>query len=325
MKISTIIPTYNSAKTLGRAIESVLQQTLPTYEIIIIDDGSVDETPEVINRFQDKIKYIKQINSGVSAARNTGIKASSGDWIAFLDADDEWLPNKLELQLKALKQQPKLMWCAGEVKRIGENNSPKFTIFKRAKRQINRKQKQSIHFFNACLKEDIFQTSSFLISRQIFSAVGTFDSSLRVSEDRDLWWKIAARYPDIAYVYEECVLYFVDTPCSLTKINNNRTESLRVVCKHIERARNESSDTTPYYEKYVRHLCFQYILRCASKEIILSLEDLNHAKNLINMTIRERILVKSLKFLPQKYASIIVKLESWKTRSFAQAMKGNAK
>lgn len=308
MKISTIIPTYNSAKTLDRAIESVLQQTLPTYEIIIIDDGSVDETPEVINRFQGKIKYIKQINSGVSAARNKGIKASTGNWIAFLDADDEWLPNKLELQSRVLKKKPDVKWCAGEVQIIKRKNNSIITV--PPKKKIEKEKKWAVHFFESCLKGIFFQTSTFLISRQLFSEIGTFDPSLRVSEDRDLWWRIATHYPEIGYVPELCAHYYLDTPFSLTKSNNNRTESLRVVCRHIVRARGEKVDTALDYEKYMNHLCFQYLVRYASKEIILSSEIRNDAERLINITAPERILLIGLKSLPEICARSLVKLFS---------------
>jgi glycosyltransferase involved in cell wall biosynthesis len=306
MKISTIIPTYNSAKTLERAIKSVLQQTLPAHEIIIIDDGSVDETPEVINRFQGKIKYIKQTNSGVSAARNTGIKESSGNWIAFLDADDEWLPSKLELQSRILKKKTGVKWCAGEVQIVRRTNCTIITVPKTRKIE----KKWAVHFFEACLKGIFFQTSTFLISRQLFSEIGTFDPSLRVSEDRDLWWRIATLYPEIGYVSEVCSHYYLDTPSSLTKKNNNRTESLRVVCRHIDRARDEKVDAALYYKKYMNHLCFQYLLRCASREIILSSEIRNNAENLINITAPERILLIGLKSLPEICARSLVKLFS---------------
>ena len=100
-KISVIIPTYNRHVLLERAVMSVLKQTRPADEIIIIDDGSTDGTPELIPKKFPQILYYRQENKGVSAARNAGIEKSSGDWIAFLDSDDAWLPRKLEYQQKA--------------------------------------------------------------------------------------------------------------------------------------------------------------------------------------------------------------------------------
>ena len=102
--ISAVIPAYNAEKYITRAIDSVLGQTRPVDEIIIVDDGSTDNTAEAIKRYGDKIQYIYQENAGVSAARNTGIKAAATDWIAFLDADDEWLPERIQLQVELLKR-----------------------------------------------------------------------------------------------------------------------------------------------------------------------------------------------------------------------------
>ena len=104
MKISVIIPTYNRKHTLNRAIHSVLSQTSQPREIIAVDDGSTDGTKEWLAKMYPAIRYIHQSNSGVSAARNVGIKTAQGDWLAFLDSDDEWLPQKLERQVAAVAE-----------------------------------------------------------------------------------------------------------------------------------------------------------------------------------------------------------------------------
>ncbi len=105
-RISVVIPSYNSAKVLPDAIESVLAQTRPADEIIIADDGSEDDTADVCEAFGDDVRYVRRENGGASSARNTGIEAATGDWLAFLDADDLWDPEKLEWQLAALAQNP---------------------------------------------------------------------------------------------------------------------------------------------------------------------------------------------------------------------------
>ncbi|MCK4819314.1 glycosyltransferase family 2 protein, partial [bacterium] len=107
--VSVIIPTCNRAEYITQAIDSVLAQTYTDYEIIVVDDGSTDNTKEVMEPYMDRIRYIYQENAGVSAARNTGIKAAKGDWVAFLDSDDEWLPGKLAVQIRAVERHPQLV------------------------------------------------------------------------------------------------------------------------------------------------------------------------------------------------------------------------
>ena len=108
MKFSVIIPTFNRAYCLERAIDSVLNQSFKDFELIIVDDGSTDDTVEVLKKYQNKISYIKTKNLGVSHARNVGIKKSRGEWIALLDSDDEWHENKLELQNKFISENPNI-------------------------------------------------------------------------------------------------------------------------------------------------------------------------------------------------------------------------
>ncbi len=104
MLVSVIIPTYNRARTIERAVNSVLAQTWKEVEVIVVDDGSTDQTSEVLKVYGDKIRVIHQQNGGASAARNTGIKAATGEIISFLDSDDEWLPSKTERQVKLLQR-----------------------------------------------------------------------------------------------------------------------------------------------------------------------------------------------------------------------------
>ena len=109
--VSVIIPSYKSARILPGAIDSVLAQTVPADEIIVVDDGSGDDTADVCRAYNGRVRYVRQANGGASTARNTGIAAAHGDWLAFLDADDAWEPNKLELQLTALSQHESADFC----------------------------------------------------------------------------------------------------------------------------------------------------------------------------------------------------------------------
>ena len=105
-KVSVIIPTYQYDSFIGEAIDSVLAQTYKDYELIVVDDGSIDRTREIISKYGSNINYIYQENKGLAAARNTGIRATKGEYLSFLDADDAWLPNKLEVEVEFLDTHP---------------------------------------------------------------------------------------------------------------------------------------------------------------------------------------------------------------------------
>ncbi len=192
MKISVIIPSYNRAQVLGRAIQSVLEQTLPPIEIIVVDDGSSDSTEQLIRESYPQCIYLKQPNRGVSAARNTGIDRASGDWLAFLDSDDEWLPGKLQAQKELLEQNPEIQICHTE------------EIWIRNGRRVNQMKKHAKcggHIFQNCLPLCVISPSSVIIHRELFDAIGNFDEELPACEDYDLWLRICATHP-VAFVEE---------------------------------------------------------------------------------------------------------------------------
>ena len=205
--VSVIIPSFNRVDVLGRAIESVLQQSLPANEIIVVDDGSADGTGELIKTFQRSIpdslnthrkegeflRYIYQHNSGVSAARNSGIRHAVGEWIAFLDSDDAWLPDKLKNQAELIEQHPGFRLCHTQESWI--RNGVRVN-------QMKKHAKSGGHIFQQCLPLCVISPSSVVIQRALFDDIGLFDESLPACEDYDLWLRICAR---------EAVLY-VETP-----------------------------------------------------------------------------------------------------------------
>jgi len=186
LKISVIIPTYNRKHTLSRAISSVFSQTLKPFEIIIVDDGSTDGTKEWLSKIYPKIQTINQSNSGVSMARNVGIKIAKGDWIALLDSDDEWLTKKLEKQVTSLKENPDLLFC--HTNEIWIRNGVRIN-------QSRKHQKYGGHIFEKCLDICRISPSSALFKKSILDDLGGFDEKLPVCEDYDLWIRIAAYYP----------------------------------------------------------------------------------------------------------------------------------
>ena len=184
--ITVLIPTHNRAGLLQRALKSVLGQTLAPDEIIVIDDGSTDGTADSMVASFPAVRCIRQENRGVSAARNRGIEAASGDWIAFLDSDDEWLPRKLERQLEALGNAPEKRVCHTD------------EIWIRNGRRVNPMRKHAKHggwIFEHCLPLCAISPSSVLLHRCVFTEVGLFDESLPACEDYDLWLRVCSRHP----------------------------------------------------------------------------------------------------------------------------------
>ena len=190
MNISVIIPTYNRAHLLSRAVQSVLNQTMPAHEIIIVDDGSTDNTAELITQRFSQCRYIQQPNMGVSAARNSGIESASGEWLAFLDSDDEWLPGKLQAQVDLLHKHPEIRICHTE--EIWIRNGKRVN-------QMKKHAKSGGHIFKNCLPLCVISPSSVMIHSSLFAEIGTFDEELPACEDYDLWLRICANNP-VAFV-----------------------------------------------------------------------------------------------------------------------------
>jgi glycosyltransferase involved in cell wall biosynthesis len=187
VKISVIIPVFNRENTIERALDSVLSQTYFPMEIIVIDDASDDGTAKILQRYIHEIKIFRQnINMGVSVARNRGIAEAKGEWIAFLDSDDEWFSHKLETQIKYLKNHPEIHILQSEEQWIRNEkkvNPPVKYIKKGGK------------IFKNCLKTCIVGPSTVICRRELLQEMRGFDENLTVCEDYDLWLRIAAKYP----------------------------------------------------------------------------------------------------------------------------------
>ena len=195
MKISVIIPTFNRIGLLQRAIDSVLSQSLKPYEIIVVDDGSTDGTGDIIKQKYKSIKIIQQKNSGVSAARNNGIKHAKGDWIALLDSDDEWNKDKIGQQVNRLTDNPKYKFC--------HTNE----IWIRNGIRVNQKKKHKKYggfIFEKCLDICRISPSSVLFNKNILNHVGLFNDKLPVCEDYDLWLRITADF-EILFIDEPLI------------------------------------------------------------------------------------------------------------------------
>jgi glycosyltransferase involved in cell wall biosynthesis len=183
MSVSVIIPTYNRASTLPRALDSVFSQSQPPREVIVIDDGSVDETASLIAHHYPQVIYLSQSNSGVSHARNRGIEQAKGEWLALLDSDDSWLPEKLQLQMASLLNSPQLR--LSHTDEIWIRNGTQVN-------QMHKHAKQGGQIFKNCLPLCAISPSAALIHRSVFDDYGLFDEQLPACEDYDLWLRICA-------------------------------------------------------------------------------------------------------------------------------------
>ncbi len=186
MKVSAIIPTYNRRHSLGRAIDSVLRQSSPVDEIIVIDDGSSDGTAEFIEITYPTVILIRQANQGVSAARNAGIKQAKNDWIALLDSDDDWLPDKMAAIREAHTRQPEfLLYHSDE---IWIRNGVRVNA-------MHKHRKGGGWIFPNCLPLCVISPSAAVINRQLLLEKGLFNESLPACEDYDMWLKICHQHP----------------------------------------------------------------------------------------------------------------------------------
>lgn len=200
--VSVIIPTYNRAHTISQAIDSVLNQTYGNLEIIVIDDGSTDNTKEILAPYGQKITYLSQSNCGVSSARNAGIQQARGEYVAFLDSDDLWYPQKLEKQIEAIQRNKEYALCLTDIEYVDDAGS--HIRFSSLCKAIP---------YNGYLFTYLLQGSgtcsyvtTILVKKGVFTTVGLFDESLNTAEDIDMLLRITSRY-QAALVDEPLVKY----------------------------------------------------------------------------------------------------------------------
>ena len=184
MNISVVIPTYNRYELLKRALASVYLQTHLPQEVIVIDDGSIDDTKQISQDFPN-IVYIFQDNAGVSSSRNLGIANATNDWIAFLDSDDEWHQDKLQEQATFHKENPDILMSYSDEKWIRDDVEVKIP---------KKFSKHGGKIFSKCLSYCIIAPSATIIHKNLLNEVGGFDESLDVCEDYDLWLKVAHKH-----------------------------------------------------------------------------------------------------------------------------------
>lgn len=227
-KITAIVPTYNREKTIVRCLDSIVNQSVLPYEIIVVDDGSVDETVSLVEDYIDehtvmRIKLIKSEHKGAQAARNIGIKAASGDWIAFLDSDDEWCPNRLEVALDKLGNREDVI-VYGTCLRYDGNTQ-----------ELWRLPTNSGYIYLDLLFHPWPMLPGMLISKKMFEEIGYLDEKCPSFQEWETSIRLATNYL-FEYVDEPLFIYYVDS--AVTTISSDKAREYKgykyVFFKHID-------------------------------------------------------------------------------------------
>jgi glycosyltransferase involved in cell wall biosynthesis len=229
-KVSVIIPAYNVEKYICETLDSVLGQTYSDYDVIVVDDGSTDQTASIlkqyITKYPKKIRLIQKENAGPAKARNVGIRASNGEYIAFIDADDLWLPEKLENQVGYFEKQTEQVGMV-------YTNAKKFDqqgIWTLPKRY--RKEKVEGWIYKDLLKDNMIPNQSVMVRRSCFDEVGFFEESLDIIEDHDMWIRIAKKY-EIAFLEETLSLYREHSQGRSKATEKTMNRKIGVMEKHL--------------------------------------------------------------------------------------------
>jgi len=227
--VDVIIPAYNAAHYLPAAIESVVSQTFDDWQILLVDDGSTDNTAEAVAPFLDrlgsKIRYIKQENRGLPAARNTAIRASTAEFLALLDADDMWLPCRLAESVKILRERPQAGLAYGLITGIDKENRPGITW------QGNLSDADGHIAPQLYMRKVELPCPTITFRRKCVDEVGLFDETMRATEDRDLWLRIALRY-EVAFVPKVLAYYRLSPNSMSTDPQRMLQAQLKFIRKH---------------------------------------------------------------------------------------------
>lgn len=213
--ISVIIPMYNSEKTIPHALESVRLQTLIPYEVILIDDGSADATVEVAERylsdhreFKERVKILCQDNGGVAAARNTGIRAATGEWLSFLDSDDYWKKNRINRVSEEIAKHPDANMLSHGITIVDRLNGLRHDKALGKKRYDQKK-----NLFPQLYKGNFLTPSATMVKRELIEKEGGFDPTVKSAQDYDLWLRLSLKGARLHY-FNDCLTYYIISPYS---------------------------------------------------------------------------------------------------------------
>ena len=275
---SIVIPVYNKEKFVVKTIESVLDQTFIDYEIIIVNDGSTDQSEAKISAYKDnRIQYYSKKNEGVAIARNFGIEKATADYICFLDADDYWHPTFLETMQRYSSELPeqKVFAAAIEIETKNKTIPARYSIPSTSDFEI-------VNFFDASQKECALWTSSVCIHKSVFEKVGDFDTKIKHGEDTELWIRIGLQFP-IVFIRKILARYVYDEK-SISRNTNYYFEQYTFDKYSLEEKKN------PALKKYMDLNRFSAVIKCnlhgdwkTAQEIYseIDLKDLSYKKRIL--------------------------------------------
>lgn len=246
--VSVIIPTHNRAAFLKEAVESVLQQTYSSFELIIVDDGSTEDQEQFLGDFKECYQFIQQENKGVSAARNRGIREATGEFIAFLDSDDLWDKRKLEKQMERMMSRPDIL--IGHTDEIWIRNGVRVNPMKKH-------QKSGGRIFSKCLPLCMISPSSVILRRELIDRVGFFDESLPACEDYDFWLRVTKDHL-VDYLEEKLTIKRGGHSSQLSKrhwgMDRFRVQSIAKLLESGELAPEQKKEALKVYKEKCRIL-----------------------------------------------------------------------
>lgn len=229
-KVSIIIPTFNCALFLNRAIDSVFDQTYMNIEIIVVDDGSTDNTRDIVADYRRYITYIYQENSGLAGARNTGIESAKGDYIAFLDADDCYSKYNIETKISFIENNPYVDWVYSDWDYLDEQRN---FIERGSTRWSYRNKNIKDNLFKELLyNRNFISPCTVVIKKSVLKEVGCFDPMVICQEDWDLWLRLSLNHP--SHFIDEVLVHVVERPYSLSKDFNKWVYGNSLIVNKLE-------------------------------------------------------------------------------------------
>jgi glycosyltransferase involved in cell wall biosynthesis len=265
--VSVIIPSYNRGHCIEQTLDTVFKQSYTEFEVIVVDDGSTDDTAQLIKAYRREINYIYQKNAGASAARNTGIDNAKGDWIAFLDSDDEWYPDKLKVQMDDLRTNPGMVAHIVDCN-VGDHQE---TLFSLRKTRTNYEQEPIRQRPLIDVLETQFFTSCWILKKETIKSVGAFNNQLRIFEDIDLLVRIAQQGPFMVNCYVGTHMYRKpgESGALSDLYQSSRQESLKnliAMYKNLAHAQGLTESESKYIKKQLAGSCLELTVAIGKKE-----------------------------------------------------------